>query len=187
MIIDKFLGLMKITKALFWLPALSAFLLFMAYNHHVETKNNQVSFPYSMACRGDFLSEVIYDDKRLKMNTTLYFSFLNKNTILVSMSGNVYLYDSNNKLIDRRILLRNIYYDYVLENRKLQTYTLTSRQVNIDSVDTMNEELSRLVLMNSSYIVGDTDTLVLKKYDAHSMLIETNQSPLLMCVFQNAS
>jgi hypothetical protein len=117
------------------------------------------------------------------MNATLSFSFLNKNKILVSMSGNVYAYDKKGKLVDKRIVLRNIYYSYVLENKILQTYTLKSDRVNIDSVDTMNEELSRLVLMNSSYIVGDFDTLVLKKYDANSMLIETTQSPLIMCVF----
>ena len=99
------------------------------------------------------------------------------------MSGNVYAYDQADKLVDKRIVLRNIYYSYVRENKTLQTYTLKSDRVNIDSVDTMNEELSRRVLMNSSYIVGDSDTLVLKKYDANSMLIETTQSPLIMCVF----
>lgn len=186
MITYKLLGLIKKTKAIFWFPALSIIFLFIALYYHLEGKNNRTSFPYSLACRGDFLSEVLYDNKRVKMNTMMYFSFLNKSRLLVSMSGNVYLYDINNKLIDRKIILRNIYYDYTLENKALQTYTLKSSQVNIDSVDTMNEELSRLVLMNSSYIVGDTDTLVLKKYDAHTLLIETNQSPFLMCVFKNA-
>lgn len=169
--------------AVYWLPFLTLVLLCLAVYKQVSEKSAREDFPYSQACRGDFLSDVKYDNRRLKMNTTLYFSFLNKNKILVSMSGNVYAYDQNDKLIDKRILLRNIYYNYVVENKKLQTYTLKSDQVNIDSVDTMNEELSRLVLMNSSYIVGDTDTLVLKKYDANSMLIQTTQSPLIMCVF----
>jgi hypothetical protein len=180
---NKLREVLRKCHAVYWLPLLTLIFLCLAIYKQIEAKNSRETFPYSQACRGDFLSEVQYDDRRFKMNATLSFSFLNKNKILVSMSGNVYAYDKKGKLVDKRIVLRNIYYSYVLENKILQTYTLKSDRVNIDSVDTMNEELSRLVLMNSSYIVGDFDTLVLKKYDANSMLIETTQSPLIMCVF----
>jgi len=186
MIKDKFRPLIRNIKLIYWLPAVAIFTLAFALYITNQMQENRSLFPYSLACRGDFLSEAQYDDKKAKVNTTIYFSFLNENRMLVSLSGNAFLYDGQNKLIEKRILLRNIYYDYVLENKTLQTYTLTSRQINVDSIDTMDQTLSSLVLMNSFYISGHTDTLVMKKYDDHTMLIETNQSPLVMCIFKPA-
>lgn len=181
---DKLLCFIRKIKAIHWLPVVAIFILTLALYINSQVQKNRSLFPYSLACRGGFVSEAQYDDKTAKINSTVYFSFLNSNKILVSLSGNAFLYDAQNKLIEKRILLRNIYYDYVLENKTLQTYTLTSRQINTDSIDTMDETLSSLVLMNSFYITGHTDTLVLKKYDDNTMLIETSQSPLVMCVFK---
>lgn len=184
MIIDKSLHFIIKMKVIYWLPVFAISILVLSLYFKEKVQKNELVFPYSLACRGDLLSEAQYDDKTAKINATLYFSFLNENKILVSLSGNAYLYDEQKKIIEKRILLRNIYFDYVLENKTLQTYTLTSRQINVDSIDSMDEKLSSLVLMNSLYIRGHTDTLILKKYDNNTMLIETNQSPLVMCVFK---
>lgn len=186
MTIDNIISFIKKIKLIYWLPAVAIFTLATALYTIDQTKKNRSMFPYSLACRGGFTSEAQYDDKSAKINSTIYFSFLNENKILVSLSGNALLYDAQNRQVEKKILLRNIYYDYVLENKTLQTYTLTSRQINIDSIDTMDEKLSSLILMNSFYITGHTDTLVLKKYDDNTMLIETNQSPVVMCVFKPA-
>ena len=120
------------------------------------------------------------------MVSTLYFSFLDGNKILVSLSGTGYLYDKDGNLIARKTLLRNIYYHYVHESKSTNTYSLTSRQINIDSVDDMDWGISSLLLMNSFFLSGHTDTLVLKKYDDNTLLIESNQSPFALCVFKKS-
>ena len=148
-------------------------------------KNDKAAFPVNTSCRGNMIVDALYDDQRARMTTSFYFSFLDNNKILISLSGTGYLYDRSGKVIERKTILRNIYYRYVHESKYTNTYSLTSTQINTDSVDNMDWKMSSLLLMNSFFMAGQTDTLVLKKYDDNTMLIESNQSPLTMCVFKN--
>lgn len=165
------------------LPA-TALLLFILYE--ILSPADQNAFPVNIPCRGNMIVEARYDNQRAKMVSTLYFSFLDENKILVSLSGTGYLYDKDGNLIARKTLLRNIYYHYVHESKSTNTYSLTSRQINIDSVDDMDWGISSLLLMNSFFLSGHTDTLVLKKYDDNTLLIESNQSPFALCVFKKS-
>jgi len=66
------------------------------------------------------------------------------------------------------------------------TYSMTSRQINIDSIDNMDWGISSLLMINSFFLTGHTDTMVLKKYDDNTMLIESNQSSFALCVFKKS-
>ncbi|WP_231572466.1 FidL-like protein [Rahnella aquatilis] len=94
------------------------------------------------------------------------------------------MYDEKGNITQRKTLLRNIYYDYIHESTHSSTYSLTSSQINIDSVDNMDWQISSLLLLNSFFLTGHTDTLALKKYDDNTLLIESNQSPVALCVFK---
>jgi len=148
-------------------------------------KHDKLTFPLNTSCRGNMIVEATYDNQRARLTSSLYFSFLDNHKILISLSGTGFLYDNSGKIIERKTLLRNIYYDSARESKFNDTYALTSTQINIDSVDNMDWEMSSLLLMNTFFLNGRTDTLVLKKYDDTTMLIESNQSPLTMCVFKN--
>jgi len=163
------------------LPAVPL-LVFILYGIHI--KKDSVIFPVNTPCRGNMLVEAQYDHQKAKMVSSLYFSFLDNKKILISLSGTGYLYNNEGVIIERKTLLRNIYYDYVHESKMTDTYSLTSRQINIDSIDNMDWHISSLLLMNSFFLTGHTDTLVLKKYDDNTMLIESNQSPITLCVFK---
>ncbi|RJT40828.1 FidL-like protein [Rahnella woolbedingensis] len=156
-------------------------LLFVLYG--IFLKSDQHEFPVNIPCRGSMIVEAQYDHQKAKMVTSLYFSFLDKQKILVSLSGTAYLYDQEGKLINRKTLLRNIYYDHVQENKVTDTYSMTSSQINVDSIDNMDWETSSLLLINSFFLTGHTDTMVLKKYDDNTMLIENNQSSFAICAF----
>lgn len=81
--------------------------------------------------------------------------------------------------------MRNIYYNYIYESKPTDTYSLTSTQININSVDNIDQKMYSLLLINSFFLIGHTDTIVLKKYDVNTMLIESNFSPIAICVFKN--
>jgi hypothetical protein len=147
-------------------------------------RNDKHEFPVNTPCRGNMIVEAQYDHQKAKMVTSLYFNFLDNHKILVSLSGTAYLYNQEGKLINRKTLLRNIYYDYVQESKMTDTYSMTSSQINIDSIDNMDWGISSLLLINSFFLAGHTDTMVLKKYDNNTMLIENNQSPFALCVFK---
>lgn len=151
----------------------------------ISLRKDKLEFPVNTACRGNVIVEATYDNQRAKMKSSLYFSFLDSNKILISLSGTAYLYDEKNKVVERKTILRNIYFDYVRESKATDTYSLISTQINIDSIDNMDWKMSSLLLMNSFFLSGHTDTLVLKKYDEKTMLIESNQSPIAICVFKN--
>lgn len=157
-------------------------LLFTLYGFFVQ--KNREAFPVNIPCRGNMIIEAQYDNQTAKLVAALYFSFLDNHKILVSLSGTGYLYDKNGIVIQRKTLLRNIYYDYIHVSTNSSTYSLTSSQINIDSVDNMDWQISSLLLINSFFLTGHTDTLVLKKYDNSTLLIESNQSPIALCVFK---
>lgn len=171
----------KAMMTLSLLPIISL-LIFILYGLSVKKEN--IMFPVNIPCRGNMIVEARYDNQRAKMVSSLYFSFLDKKKILISLSGTAYLYNEDNHVIERKTVLRNIYYDYIQESKATNTYSLTSRQINIDSVDDMDWHMSSLLLMNSFFLTGHTDTLMLKKYDNNTMLIENNQSPFALCVFR---
>lgn len=164
---------------------LMAVTLLAANLYGISVENNKLAFPVNTSCRGNIIVEPSYDNERARLTRSLYFSFLDNNKILISLSGTGYLYDNAGKIIERKTILRNIYFDYVHESKSTDTYSLTSTQINIDSLDTMDWKMSSLLLMNSFFLTGHTDTLVLKKYDENTMLIESNQSPIMMCVFKS--
>ncbi|MFU9136863.1 hypothetical protein [Erwinia tasmaniensis] len=117
------------------------------------------------------------------MVSSLSFTFLNNNKILISLSGVSYLRGENNSLIRRDIVLRNVYYNYVHESKDSAVYSLTSSRINRDAIDNIDAKTAKLLLLNSFFISGHTDTLLLRKYDDNTMLIETTQSPVALCVF----
>lgn len=161
-----------------------AALLLVLYG--MSLRKDKHTFPVNIPCRGSMIVEAQYDHQRAKMVTSLYFSFLDNRKILVSLSGTAYLYNEEGKLVTRKTLLRNIYYDYVLESKVTDTYSMTSRQINIDSIDNMDWGISSLLMINSFFLTGHTDTMVLKKYDDNTMLIESNQSSFALCVFKKS-
>ena len=166
------------------LPLLPAIVILILILQGYWVKNDRKVFPVNIPCRGNMIVEAQYDNQRAKMVATLYFSFLDGHKILVSLSGTGYLYDKQGNITQRKTLLRNIYYDYIHEGKSSGTYSLTSTQINIDSVDNMDWKMSSLLLMNSFFLTGHTDTLALKKYDDNTLLIESNQSPVTLCVFK---
>jgi len=127
--------------------------------------------------------EARYDKLEAKMVSSLSFTFLNNNKILISLSGVSYLRGENNSLIRRDIVLRNVYYNYVHESKDSAVYSLTSSRINRDAIDNIDAKTAKLLLLNSFFISGHTDTLLLRKYDDNTMLIETTQSPVVLCVF----
>ncbi|CAM3966740.1 FidL-like protein [Rahnella bruchi] len=175
----KFLPAVKKPFIFILLPVTA--LLFVLYG--ISLRNDKQEFPVNIPCRGSMIVEAQYDHQKAKMVTSLYFSFLDNHKILVSLSGTAYLYNQEGKLINKKTLLRNIYYDHVQESKVTDTYSMTSSQINIDSIDNMDWETSSLLLINSFFLTGHTDTMVLKKYDDNTMLIENNQSSFALCVF----
>lgn len=148
-----------------------------------KARGIQEEFPINISCRGNMIVEARYDDLEAKMVSSLSFRFLNNNKILISLSGVSYLRDKNNSLIKRDTILRNVYYDYVHESKDSAVYSLTSSRINSDAVDNVDARTAKLLLLNSFFITGHTDTLLLRKYDDNTMLIETTQSPVALCVF----
>lgn len=174
------------------LPTVKTIILIMAFpivillvmiSCELFLRKDKDAFPVKFPCHGNMIIEAQYDNQRARMVTSLYFSFLGKNKILISLSGTGYLYNNKNVVVEKKTLLRNIYYDSVQESKATETYSLTSRQINIDSVDDFDWRISSLLLMNSFFLTGHTDTLVLKKFGDNALLIENNQSPFTLCVF----
>ena len=162
-------------------PAI-AIVILMLYGFLV--KKDRKTFPVNVPCSGNMVVEAQYDNQNAKLVSALYFSFLDSHKILISLSGTAYLYDEKGNMTQRKTLLRNIYFNYIHESKSTSTYSLTSSQINIDSVDNMDWQISSLLLMNSFFLTGHTDTLALKKYDDNTLLIESNQSPIALCVFK---
>ncbi|MFD3249957.1 hypothetical protein [Rahnella aquatilis] len=166
------------------LPLIPTVFILLFILHGFSVKKDRAVFPVNIPCRGNMIVEARYDNQSAKLVSTLYFSFLDNHKILVSLSGTGYLYDEKGNITQRKTLLRNIYYDYIHESTHSSTYSLTSSQINIDSVDNMDWQISSLLLLNSFFLTGHTDTLALKKYDDNTLLIESNQSPVALCVFK---
>ncbi|MFU2314939.1 hypothetical protein [Rahnella sp. PCH160] len=173
-------------KKILFLSLLPIIVLLIIISCEIFLRKNKEAFPVNIPCRGNMIIEAQYDNERARMVTSLYFSFLGKNKILISLSGTGYLYNNKNVVIEKKTLLRNIYYDSVQESKATETYSLTSSQINIDSVDDFDWRISSLLLMNSFFLTGHTDTLVLKKFGDNALLIGNNQSPFTLCVFNTS-
>ena len=78
-----------------------AALLLVLYG--MSLRKDKHVFPVNIPCRGSMMVEAQYDHQRAKMVTSLYFSFLDKHKILVSLSGTAYLYNQEGKLVNRKI------------------------------------------------------------------------------------
>lgn len=173
-------------KKILLLSLFPIFVLLFIIFFEIFLRREKEAFPVNIPCRGNMIIEAQYDNQKARMVTSLYFSFLSKNKILISLSGTGYLYNNENVVVEKKTLLRNIYYDYIHESKATDTYSMTSSQINIDSVDDFDWRISSLLLMNSFFLTGHTDTLVLKKYGDNALLIENNQSPFTLCVFSKS-
>lgn len=147
-------------------------------------KKGRVDQPaYNYGCRGTILVESVYDDKLVTMNANVYFSFLNSKNIIYAISGTATIYDKNNQVVKKQTILRNVYYSYRVESMKQHTYTLNSERIDVNAIDSLDNNLARLVMFDSMFKVGYNDTIVIKQKTDNTILISNNQSPFMMCVY----
>ncbi|WP_114191709.1 FidL-like protein [Edaphovirga cremea] len=178
--------MIKVKAAAILLPLILGTIMLIAYAIHTifSAKTSSNDLAYNYGCRGNMLVEGIYNDKRVTMNATIYFSFLDANKILYSISGTATLYNEMDETIDKKTIQRNVYFNYKVESREQHTYTFTSKRIDIDGVDNIDKVLASLVMFNSLFVLGHRDTLVINKYTKNTILIANNQSPVVMCVYR---
>lgn len=176
---------MKTMPVIISAALVTAFLILYAIYTVSSPKKERVDEPiYNYGCRGTILVESIYDDKLVTMNANVYFSFLNSHNIIYAISGTATIYDNNNEVVKRQIILRNVYYSYRVESMKQHTYTLNSERIDVNAIDSIDNNLARLVMFDSMFKVGYNDTIVIKKKTDNTILISNSQSPFMMCVYR---
>lgn len=161
------------------LASYAIYTVFSYKNSHVD---EQI---YNYGCRGNISVESLYDDKLVTMNASVYFSFLNPHKIIYAISGIATVYNKNNEIVKKQTILRNVYYSYKVESSKQHTYTLNSERIDINGNDSIDNNLAALVMFNSTFKLGYSDTLVIEKNTDNTILISNNQSPFMVCVYNS--
>lgn len=138
---------------------------------------------YSDRCMANISLERRQGDFRYQLYATLFYSFGENEQGVTNISGQVREVDADNNILTQRTIYRDIYFNYVIRDKKSGNFSLQTTNVERSGLDDVGGELDRKVLNNSFYHEGSTDTFIITRLKNNALLFSTLYSPLFICTF----